>query len=241
MRKREMGKFMGAAVKTLVAFVFLWSQCAWAGQSQKAKGSANAAPAAAREDAAGEGAHQAGGPHEGIKVHGHWSIEVRNPDGAVVTHREFENSLAPPGATLSAVLSRGGTAGAWQVWVENVVGGGTASGLCAHLEQNTTECIIGEPGSIFSVPASTNLVVATPSGKFGGIVTLSGSVQVTGAGTVNSVETFFATCPPTVTPSACPTSTTSNGGIAFTSAGVSPPVSVAVGQTIAVIVTISFS
>jgi hypothetical protein len=30
---------------------------------------------------------------EGIKVHGHWIIEVKDPDGTVKTHREFENSL----------------------------------------------------------------------------------------------------------------------------------------------------
>ncbi len=37
------------------------------------------------------------GQSEGIKVHGHWIIEVRNPDGKVVERREFENSLDPGG------------------------------------------------------------------------------------------------------------------------------------------------
>ncbi len=35
------------------------------------------------------------GPHEGIAVHGHWTIEVRNPDGSLVRRVEFENSLDP--------------------------------------------------------------------------------------------------------------------------------------------------
>lgn len=35
------------------------------------------------------------GPSEGIQVHGHWTIEVRNPDGKVVSHTEFENALSP--------------------------------------------------------------------------------------------------------------------------------------------------
>jgi hypothetical protein len=35
-----------------------------------------------------------GGPQEGIKVHGHWVIEVRNPDGTLSTRREFENGLS---------------------------------------------------------------------------------------------------------------------------------------------------
>src|SRR6267378_4379919 len=33
-----------------------------------------------------------GGQKEGITVHGHWTIDVRNPDGTLVTHREFENA-----------------------------------------------------------------------------------------------------------------------------------------------------
>jgi len=30
---------------------------------------------------------------EGIQVHGHWTIEVRNPDGSVAERRQFQNAL----------------------------------------------------------------------------------------------------------------------------------------------------
>jgi len=51
-------------------------------------------------------ASPAKGPHEGITVHGHWTIEVRNPDGTVVTHREFENALQPGAyAPLGALIA----------------------------------------------------------------------------------------------------------------------------------------
>ncbi len=33
---------------------------------------------------------------EGIKVHGHWKFEVHDPDGKLVSTREFENSLVTP-------------------------------------------------------------------------------------------------------------------------------------------------
>jgi hypothetical protein len=36
----------------------------------------------------------AGGPHEGIKIHGHWVIDLRSPKGELVEHREFESSYA---------------------------------------------------------------------------------------------------------------------------------------------------
>ena len=34
---------------------------------------------------------------EGIEVHGHWTIEVRNPDGSLDERHEFENALTPEG------------------------------------------------------------------------------------------------------------------------------------------------
>ena len=49
----------------------------------------------------------AGGRHEGIKVHGHWVIDVRNPDGSLAQHRDFENALTLFGAQqLAAFLAR---------------------------------------------------------------------------------------------------------------------------------------
>jgi hypothetical protein len=57
------------------------------------------------------------GESEGIKVHGHWTIEVRNPDGKIVSHTEFENALSPgfvfplPGSfALESVQLPGGSA-----------------------------------------------------------------------------------------------------------------------------------
>jgi hypothetical protein len=35
------------------------------------------------------------GQHEGITVHGHWVIDVRNSDGKFVSRTEFENALSP--------------------------------------------------------------------------------------------------------------------------------------------------
>jgi hypothetical protein len=57
-----------------------------------------------------------GGPKEGIKVHGHWAVDVRNPDGTLVTHREFENALTTEGKiALMAILGRIVTPGLWEI------------------------------------------------------------------------------------------------------------------------------
>lgn len=55
---------------------------------------AKAAPAAQTGQPAPKGAHG------GIKVHGHWTIEVRNPDGELASHTEFENSLTTTGTSV---------------------------------------------------------------------------------------------------------------------------------------------
>jgi len=46
------------------------------------------------------------GQHEGITVHGHWIIEVKNPNGSVAERLEFENSLC----TSQALAAGGGSA-----------------------------------------------------------------------------------------------------------------------------------
>jgi len=40
------------------------------------------------------------GPQEGIKVHGHWTVIVRNADGSVDSRHEFENSINDGGKGL---------------------------------------------------------------------------------------------------------------------------------------------
>jgi hypothetical protein len=39
---------------------------------------------------------------QGIKVHGHWLLVVKNPDGSVSDHREFENDLVAPSPNANA-------------------------------------------------------------------------------------------------------------------------------------------
>jgi len=57
---------------------------------------AKPAAAPANAPASAEGKPPAKGMQEGIKVHGHWIIEVRNPDGTVDKHVELENEICPP-------------------------------------------------------------------------------------------------------------------------------------------------
>ena len=59
---------------------------------------------------------KASAPRESIKVNGAWTIDVRDPDGRLVTHREFSNHLAPSGPeSLANLLNGAGKVGGWSV------------------------------------------------------------------------------------------------------------------------------
>ena len=57
---------------------------------------------------AGSDSPQPSGPSEGIKVHGDWTIEIRNPDGTVASRHVFKNALVPGGGdtALARLLGR---------------------------------------------------------------------------------------------------------------------------------------
>jgi hypothetical protein len=59
-----------------------------------------------------------GGQQEGIKVHGQWTIVVREPDGKEVERREFNNALLDSGKSLlGLLLTRRADAGEWAIQV----------------------------------------------------------------------------------------------------------------------------
>ncbi|HEY4358757.1 MAG TPA: hypothetical protein VGN16_23620 [Acidobacteriaceae bacterium] len=156
---------------------------------------------------------------EGIVVHGHWVIDVKNPDGRVVSHRDFENSLITGGGTtsgdqiLAALLS--GTATAGGLSIAFISGPTTAAGM-----DPSSYCNVGVLGQAV-VPASIHCFGFYPAGSAQGEVAvgqgqsglsevvnftpsvnlvLSGNYFVPAAlsslGTINAVETYAAMCVP---------------------------------------------
>src|ERR1039458_1875644 len=86
-------------------------------------------------------AKPAGGTQEGIKVHGHWIIDVRNPDGALATHREFENSLQTTGAiALVNSLAHTSVTGLWAVQMNGALCGGGVYTLYESAEPSIPPC-----------------------------------------------------------------------------------------------------
>jgi hypothetical protein len=193
---------------------------------------------------------------EGIKVHGHWIIDVKNPDGSLAQHRDFENSLQDGGQFLAGLASGYMVFGGYDIALVGNACPPTA------LDGNTN-CYIFQSGAYLNAQCSTyyacigGLTVAAniTSGQPFSIV-LSGSGVVPLAGTISAVQTQDFYCysytgsiyvPTGANPAAC-TATGINGGpivgiagSTFTGTTLATPLAVTAGQGILVTVTISFS
>ena len=178
-----------------------------------------------------------GGPEEGIKVRGQWAIDVKNPDGSLAKHYEFENALVSDGQIrLSNFLGRTRTPGRWAIIVFD--------GLCTPDSGASTVCLLTEAGSTYGGTPYTepnnwpNLVLAQATPGAPGL-TLRGSFTAAAAGTVSSVATTLGACAQTSTPQNC--IEFDPGGAAMFSARALPaPVAVQAGQVVQISVTFSF-
>lgn len=192
-----------------------------------------------------------GGSHEGINVHGHWTIEVRNVDGTLATHREVENSLQTPNP-LSLLLQRNATIGRWSVLV-GPVAANASQDPCAPPTvisaqfPNLTMCVITEPNSEMSLHyTSVGTLSVSLVGNNAQQLQLTGAAQAQSSGMIEQVSSYLELCPPNVSPSAC--NFTQDVAIIgnnivnlVTQALVSPSIAVLAGQTVSVTVIISFS
>lgn len=216
-------------------------------QSQR-QGAAKSTATAAQKPASPRSA--ARGLNTGITVHGHWILEVRNPDGSLVRHVEFENSLdLGSGTNLLAGVLLGSWTSSAQTWQINLSGSPNPC-LSANFSGSTgpNVCIIQAPNSCtVSAPCQSNVFTnlsATSSAPTGPtILTLTGSAIAAFATQISEVSTSNVPCLPTVAPQSC--SLVSGSGqldFPFTDATNFPgsPVGVGVGQTIQATVTISF-
>jgi hypothetical protein len=111
MTKNEWKKRIGIVGRMLLAYAFIFGEAVAFGQGPTGQNKAVPPSSTEKQDRAltlkvktdaleapknaAEGKESSRGPHEGITVHGYWTIEVKNPDGTVVKHVEFENSLDP--------------------------------------------------------------------------------------------------------------------------------------------------
>jgi hypothetical protein len=153
---------------------------------------------------------------EGIQVHGHWVIEVRNTDGTLHQRRAFENALTEFGkqGLVDLLGKKLGPVSEWLIWLD----ASTPTNPCGPSVGST--CAIGEPGRGATFD---NLTVSTAAG--GKSFSLQGHVVAGGDTDVASVRTVLQI---------------PNNSVLFTAAALSPAISAKASQTISVTVTFSF-
>jgi hypothetical protein len=172
-----------------------------------------------------------GNPAAGIKVHGHWTIIVRNPDGSVASRHEFENSLMPGGQKfLASLLARQATPFNWAVALGSFCGTPATPKMC-----NLVEPAVANDATAVSFYGQTMVPVlsisAPTAGADAGKFIITGSVTAVVAGQVAWVQT-----------GALSHSTSGLLITSFTSTNVAQQaIAVQAGQAIDVSVVISFS
>jgi hypothetical protein len=254
--------FAGSGIRLAVLSVLLLGMagvCMAQASAAPAQPAASAAVAQQAHPAAQTGrTHAAKGTHEGIKVHGHWTIEVKNPDGKLVTHREFENSLTTQpevsGATLLAgLLGRSLTAGSWSVQlidIDSSTGAEPGGMVIAEPNSATDGCAPSTTPVIVS--CSNSLSISGPTTPTGGVptgntLTLMGTATVPqGIAAISIVATYSYSCFIAESPQTCLNDTQHFTNFKFTTRnldgqnGDPAAVPVSAGQSVSVTVVISF-
>jgi hypothetical protein len=192
---------------------------------------------------------------EGIKVHGHWTIDVKNPDGTLAQHREFENSFQPGGSIAIIQLITGlAIPSDMGIGVTSPTGqtppcGPSSQSICLMVRS-----LKDEPGTSFCVSlavCSVNLTSATSFTALPYTLTYSGSFQASEAGSITGVQSFLGSCVQspvgleTISPAICSAGNLSNTQSGFSYAIFSGTtinaVAVTAGQIVQVSVAFTFS
>jgi hypothetical protein len=195
---------------------------------------------------------------EDIKVHGHWIIDVKNPDGSLAEHRDFQNSLADGGQLLVGLFSGYTVIGSYGI--------GLVGNACSPLlpEPGASNCYITQSltedfggsvcgSSLVCFNTLTTAVNLTGTGSPAYSMVLSGSALAQVPGTITAVQTIYGGCYTGVNPT--PNTRTADSPVAcsglvgafsttsgtFTGTTLATPLPVTAGQTVEVTVTISFS
>ena len=185
----------------------------------------------------------AGGINEGVQVHGHWTIEVRDPDGSLVSHQEFENDLASSGPwVLSEILIGHATAGPWDIalWCDPL--------SCSPFRDDSGNPNIGYIEEPCSTNSGSNFFydLSRSQDDFSGKVILTGNAEAQAAGNITTVATGIWYCgqeamPPSHwAPADCNCSTCEETPYEFTETNLSQPVQLVPGQQVMASVNISF-
>jgi len=216
-----------------------------------------AKPAVQAEEEEGAPAPKKPG-QEGIKVHGHWVMDLKDKDGKVIEHRDFQNSLdRNNGTNLLIQLLTGVVVGgnmeidAIKTGTTGTFGGGGVdySMFPAGTNVSSATCTTGTSGfsnSRYCFNNMTTTIQHDPVDSAGSMI-LHGQFTAAADVVIDTVQTRNGGCFVTsgdFGPAQCAAGTNlpqyAQSIFVFTGTGITP-LTVLSGQTLAITVTISFS
>lgn len=207
---------------------------------------------------------------QGIKVHGHWIIDVRNPDGTVAEHRDFQNSLEDNGLSLANILAGRWTAGEWALLTIHYADNdpspcGQATCVLSQFADGMFVNAVHDScanGGGFQCFSGLNVAVGTfaKGNGVGYSLIVSGQFTASSTGTIGRVSATLANCAPSsgtglsaTPPSNCASRTNLDASVVpgkapgaynvsgFSGTALASPVQVTAGQTVALSVTYTFN
>jgi hypothetical protein len=202
-----------------------------------------------------EGQHTAAkeGNHLNVEMHGHWVIDVRNQDGTLAQHRDFENTIQGGGAAYLIGLMAGYVVPSdYEIFLSSTgttpcTPPGTLQG-CTIVRSLTSSPGSNTCPSYFCVTGLTYTYNQSYSVTTSNSFVLAGTFTANRAGTIDNVQTYAGSCPvaaiettlATVSPATCNASVGGVGINALSGAAITS-VPVVSSQIVQVTVTISFS
>ena len=172
-------------------------------------------------------AARAAAPGNAIEVHGHWIIDVRNPDGSVASHNDFQNALVTSGQQVLSYLVSGSSIVTWDVRLRS--SSLDLTGPCSP-NANDSSCYIVGPGSALPTlnPGAPNLFTTGAFARTAaGTLEITGNATAAAAVSIGYVESIAE----------------ATGGLGvqpFSARALNTPIQVAIGQKLYVKVIVSF-
>ena len=179
-----------------------------------------------------------GSPSEGITVHGHWTIDVSNPDGSLAEHREFENALVSGSGspTLVDILARQNSVGGWEI---SLIPRYTNEGAFLSETSHATYGMLAESTYPRTYPnLFKTLTVSVGTGDDNLKLVLRGTATAQTNGNIGRVKTLVSMLRPASSPSGSYDAVSLNE---LTETVLSTPVNLTTDQIVTVTVVISFS
>jgi len=228
--------WLGVLIAALLLVSTVLTGCTTSSESVAPAPNVAVGPIAASSVATAATGSAPGAPQEGIKVHGHWTIEVKNPDGSLAERRDFENALGGNGNyVLTHLLARQSSVGGWGIVLMAV---NHSDDAFLHDSTPAWGYIVETTNPYNYTEFFKNLTVGLPTdGANAGKLVLSGSATAQRNGKIEVVQSATTMLSSTSPPS-------SSYGIVLwtlTDTTLASAVNLTTGQQVAVTVVISFN